>query len=211
MVERLARRRAARRGRRARSPRDETGRERAAAELPLERRFAQPGGVGAEEDGGEVGGGRDGEDADQDRGRVEPARERVAGGVPDRDAARGDPADRGAERERGQDRGDREDGVDRAQLARRRRAGAQRVGGAAEDDPDRGDEERDRERRGDRAERDRVGGPDDGQHEDEPDVVRLPDRPHRVVRVVADRVGVGAFPAVQLPEAGAEVGPASTA
>src|SRR5215216_3233499 len=30
-------------------PADETGRERAGAELPLERRFAQPGGVGAEE------------------------------------------------------------------------------------------------------------------------------------------------------------------
>ena len=41
-------------------------------------------------------------------------------------------------------------------------AGAQREGGAAEDDPDRGDEERDREGRGDRAEGAREGGPDDG-------------------------------------------------
>jgi len=42
-------------------PADETGREPAIAELPLERRFAQPRGVRAEEDGGEVRGGYDGE------------------------------------------------------------------------------------------------------------------------------------------------------
>jgi hypothetical protein len=95
-------------------PADETGRERADAELPLERRFAELGGVGAEEDGGKVGGGHDSEDADQERGRVEPARELVASGVPDRDAAGSDPADRGAECERGQNRGEGKGGVDRA-------------------------------------------------------------------------------------------------
>src|SRR5438477_4883530 len=134
-------------------PTDETGRERARSELPLERRFAEPGGVGAEEHGRQVGGRRDGEDADQERGGVEPARELVAGGVPDRNAAGSDAADGGAQGERGQDRGERKNGVDRAQLAYGGGARAERVGGAAEDDPDRGDEERDRKRRGDRAER----------------------------------------------------------
>ena len=185
---------------------DETGRERARSELSLERRFAEPGGVGAEKHSRQVGGGRDGEDADQERGRVEPARELVAGGVPDRDAARSDTADRCAQCERGQDRRERKHAVDRAQLVRRRRACTQRIGGAAEDDPHRGDEERDRERRADRAERARVGGPDDGEHEDQPDVVRFPDGTHRAVGVVADRSGVGAVPRGQLPPAGAEVG-----
>src|SRR4029453_8845428 len=41
-------------------PADETGRERAGAEFPLELRFALPGGVRAEEDGREVRGGHDG-------------------------------------------------------------------------------------------------------------------------------------------------------
>src|SRR5262249_58009231 len=68
---------------------DETGRERAGAELLLEPGLALPGGVGAEEDGGQVRGGHDGEDADQQRRRVEPARPWVAGGIPDRDAPPG--------------------------------------------------------------------------------------------------------------------------
>src|SRR5204863_8281557 len=92
---------------------DEPGRGCAGAELPLERRLAEPGGVGAEKDRRQVGGGYDGEDADQERGQVEPARELVAGRVPDRNAARSDPADRRAERERGEDRGEGKGGVDR--------------------------------------------------------------------------------------------------
>ena len=95
-------------------PADEPGCERARAELPLERGLAEPGGVGAEKDGREVGGGRNGDDADQERGRVEPARELVAGGVPDRDAPGSDSADGGAEREWRQNRREREGGVDRA-------------------------------------------------------------------------------------------------
>jgi hypothetical protein len=67
-------------------PADKAGRERARTEFPLERRFTEPGGVGSEEHGREVGGGRDGEEADQERGRVEPARELVADRVADRDA-----------------------------------------------------------------------------------------------------------------------------
>src|SRR5207253_10357809 len=50
-------------------PADEAGCERAGSELLLERRFTEPGGGGAAKNGREVGGGRDGEDADQERGR----------------------------------------------------------------------------------------------------------------------------------------------
>ena len=84
--------------------------------------------------------------------------------------------------------------------------GPQRVGGAAQDDPDAGDEQRDRECRGDRPERARVGGPEDGQHEDQPDVIGLPDRRHRMVGVLADALPVLAAPGEELPEAGTEVG-----
>ena len=51
-----------------------------------------------------------------------------------------------------------------------------------------------------------TGGPDDGDHENQPDVVCLPDRAHRAVGVVADRVGIRPFPRGELPPAGAEVG-----
>src|SRR6185437_1162826 len=51
----------------------------------------------------------------------------------------------------------------------------------------------------------RVRRPHHRQHEDQPDVIRLPDGPHRRVRVVANLVGMA--PArEQLPEARAEVG-----
>ena len=61
------------------------------------------------------------------------------------------------------------------------------------------------ERRGDRAERRRVGRPADDEHEDQPDVVGLPDRPHRVVRMLAQRTVALAPTAEQLPEARPEV------
>ena len=64
---------------------------------------------------------------------------------------------------------------------------AQRVGGAAQDDPDRGDQQGHRERRRDRGEHPRVRRPADNENEDQPDVIRLPDRANRVARVVAKR------------------------
>ena len=85
------------------------------------------------------------------------------------------------------------------------RARPQGVGAAAQDDADRRDEERDRERRRDRPEHLRVAGPEHRQHEDQPDVVRLPDRPHRVVGVVADAARRLSSAGDQLPQAGAEV------
>jgi hypothetical protein len=88
----------------------------------------------------------------------------------------------------------------------RRRAGAHRVGAAAQDDSDPGDEERDRERRGDRAERGRVSRPHDGEHEDQPDVVGLPDGRHARVGVIADLLRTLAASSGELPEAGAEIG-----
>ena len=73
--------------------------------------------------------------------------------------------------------------------------------------PNTGDEQRHRQRRGDRPERPRIGGPEHGQHEDQPHVVGLPDRRHRLVGVLADPLGVLAAARGQLPEPGAEVGP----
>src|SRR5581483_12353821 len=106
------------------------------AEASLQRMLAVVGGVRREVDGGEVGGGGDGEEADEDRGRVQPARPQVSGGVADRDAVGGDAADRGAERERNEDRGEGEERVDPSCLSRRPGARAQRIGGAAEDEPE---------------------------------------------------------------------------
>src|SRR5256884_8084180 len=120
----------------------------------------------------------------------------------------GDRADHGAERERRQHRREREDGVDPALLTGSPGSRTQGVGAPAHDDPDAGDEERDRERRRDRAEGGRVGGPDDGEDEDQPDVVGLPDGRHRMMGLVANLVGLLASARDELPEAGAEGGAA---
>ncbi len=66
--------------------------------------------------------------------------------------------------------------------------GAQPVGGLvegeagpAQDDPERGEAERDEERGHDRLERGRESGPQNDEDEDQPDVVCLPHRPDRPV------------------------------
>ena len=77
---------------------------------------------------------------------------------------------------------------------------------AAEDDADRGDEER-RSRGSRTASRKHAGsGPQDGDHQDQPHVVGLPHGCHCVVAEVADPLAPFAAAAHQLPEAGAEVG-----
>ena len=58
------------------------------------------------------------------------------------------------------------------------------------------------------AERDRIGGPADHEHEDQPHVVRLPDRAHRMEGVLAQLAPVRAAPAEEEPEPRAEVGAA---
>jgi hypothetical protein len=103
-----------------------------------------------------------------------------------------------------------ENGVDHSKLTRRGGTGAQRVRGAAEDDADAREEERDRERRGDRSERRRVGSPEDGEHEDQPDVVGLLHRGHRMVRVFAGLLAAPPATGEELPEACAESAPART-
>ena len=65
-------------------------------------------------------------------------------------------------------------------------SGSQGVGGSPEDDPNAGDEQRNRQRRADRAEHDRIGRPHDGEHKDQPHVVGLPHRRHRVVSMVTN-------------------------
>ena len=72
--------------------------------------------------------------------------------VADGHAPRGDAADDSAQRKRREHRREREHEVHAATLARTRGAGAQRVGGAAHDDADAGDEQRHRQRGGDRRE-----------------------------------------------------------
>jgi hypothetical protein len=186
--------------------------ERAHAERLCQRPLAEPHRVGRQVHRGQVRGDGHGKHAHEERRPVHPARERVALRVADRHAARGDAADRGAEGERDDDRREREHQVDRAQLAPGPRPDAQSVGGAAQDDPDRRDEERHRERRHDRGERRRVARPADDEHEDQPDVIRLPDRPHGVVRVVAHGLpALVARAGQQRPEPCAEVGAAEHA
>src|SRR5207247_726271 len=89
----------------------EAGAECAAAEVRLELQATIVCGVGGEVDRGQVGAAWDREDTDEDRGRVQPAREEVAGGVAHWDAVGRDAADRGAECKRGHDRGQGEGGV----------------------------------------------------------------------------------------------------
>jgi len=67
-------------------------------------------------------------------------------------------------------------------------------------------EQRDRQRRGDRGERRGVGRPGDRQDEDQPYVVGLPDGRHRLVCVIADALARAPRTRQQLPEARAEVG-----
>jgi hypothetical protein len=78
------------------------------------------------------------------------------------------------------------------------------VGGPAQDDPDRRNEERHRQRREDRGEDLGIRRPADHQHEDEPDVVCLPDRAHRSVRVLAEGAALLAARR-ELPESRAEI------
>ena len=68
------------------------------------------------------------------------------------------------------------------------------------------EEERDEERREYRAERQREGGPEDHEHEDQPDVVRLPDRRHRALDHAAHAPAALGPAGGEVPEAGAEVG-----
>ena len=183
------------------------------AECPLAERLLQLGladahRVGREVDRGQIRRCRDGDPAEGDRGRVEPARDEIALGVADGHAPRGDSADHGAESEGREDRRAGEEDLDPPLLARGRRSRAQGICGAAEDDADAADEERNRERRGDRPEGHRVGRPADDEHEDQPDVVGLPDRAHRVMRVLAQLPVAFTAAAQQLPEAGAEIGAA---
>src|SRR5207244_10343928 len=68
--------------------------------------------------------------------------------------------------------------------------------------------QRDRQRRRDRGERGRVSGPADDEDEDQPDVIRLPYRAHGVMGVLPNRPTTLTRAPSELPEPGAEVGPA---
>ena len=74
-----------------------------------------------------------------------------------------------------------------------------------EHDPQQRDEQDDGECRGDRAERLRVGGPEHRQDEDQPHVVGLPNRSHRMVSELPHPIAALAASSEQLPKPGAEV------
>ena len=78
----------------------------------------------------------------------------------------------------------------------------------AQDDPDRRERERDVEGGHHRGERLGEAGPEEDEDEDQPDVVRLPDRRDRALDPVADRLGVGRAAGEELPEPRTEVGAA---
>ena len=77
---------------------------------------------------------------------------------------------------------------------------------AAKHDSDQGDGEWQVERHAQNPECRRKSGEQADDHEDQPHVVGLPHRGHRVVRVLADARRVATAPRGELPRAGAEVG-----
>jgi len=85
---------------------------------------------------------------------------------------------------------------------------AERERRPAGDDADRDQGERDVEGGSDGREQWRERGPDDDEDEDQPDVVGLPDRPDRVLDECAAGPTVLRVAGNQVPEPGAEVGPA---
>ena len=118
----------------------------------------------------------------------------------------GDRADHGAEEERHEHRRGREDGAERARLGHRRRLAAHGERGAAEDDPQRGAEQRHVERRHDRAEEHRERRPQHDEQEDQPHVVGLPHRAHRALDHPAHPPAARVAARGQVPEARAQVG-----
>ena len=173
--------------------------------MPLVR---QPPGVPHEVDRGEERDDADREDATEDRGRVHPARPRVAGLAAGRHPTR---RDRAGDRPHAVGHEHRRDGERGAEVAAI--AGAE--DGLAEGEarsPQHDAEGRDRER-DEQGERDRrVGlgeaGPQDDEAEDQPDVVGLPHRCDRVVDHLAGSLAALGASGDEVPEAGPEVGAA---
>ena len=130
-----------------------------------------------------------------------PARELVARGVADRHPTRGHAAHRRAQEEGHENRRQGEHRPEAALLVDAGRLAAQREGSTAKDDSDRGREEGNRERRGDRPEGLGKARPHHHEDEDQPDVVGLPDRCHGVLDACPQSLVAGG----EVPDAGAEV------
>ena len=145
-------------------------------------------GVGGQVDRREEGADGDRQRPDHRPRGVGPAGPDVAGGVALGHAPRGDPAEGGAEEEGREHRGD---GERRPVGAAHPEAGRDLAEGEArpaQDDAERRQREGDEQRGEDRAVGRREGGPEDHQDEDQPDVVRLPDRPDGAVDERARRL-----------------------
>src|SRR5215211_1599157 len=161
-----------------------------------------------EVDGGQVGHRRHGQDASDDRGRVDPAVDRVAGLAAGWYAARGDAAGDGAHAVGHQHRGDGERSAEDPAFTGGGDHLAEGEADAAQDDAKGRDGEGHEQRQGDRG----VGlgerGPQDDEDEDQPDVVGFP---HRTDRTFDGGAGAPASLGAargQVPEPGPEVGAA---
>ncbi len=186
--------------------RDDRAPHRAAPEITDEIGATAALGVGGEVHRGEESADHHGHQPTEHRRRVQPTPQHVAGLFPRRHAAGRHSADDGAEHERCEQRRRRERRTEPAAQWQRLRGLAEGERRAPEDDPDRGQCEWYVERRHDWRERRRERGPQHDQHEDQPDVVRLPHRRDRLLDQRARRPSPLVAPGDEVPEAGAEVG-----
>ncbi len=169
------------------------------------RVVCQSAGVPDEVHGGQVGAGRHGEHAADDRRRVDPAGPGIAGLAACGYAAGRDRAGNGTHAVRHEDRGEGEDRAQRPPFGRTEEALAEREACAAQHDPKRDEGEGNEERERDRREGLGEPGPEHDQREDQPHVVGFP---HRADGVVDERpwsLAPVRSAGDEVPEPGAEV------
>ena len=150
-----------------------------AGEIALEVGVAEAPRVAGQEDRREVGARGHEEDADQEGDGIHPARDRISLRVADRNAARGDSAGHGAHEERRQYRRERERAGGQAPAPLPCGHPLECEARATEHDPESREAERDEQGRHDRREGLGKAGPQHHEHEDQPDVIGLPDRADR--------------------------------
>ena len=181
------------------------GRQRSGGEVALEVGGTGAAGVADEEHRRQVRGRGDEERPDQQRERIQPARDGIAGGVADGHPARRDGADHGAHEERREQRREAEEALGEPTALESSRRLVEREPGAPQHDAERGEAERDEQRGEDRLERGRERRPEHHEDEDQPDVVGLPDRADRPVDQLARAPAAVAAAGDQAPEPGPEV------
>ena len=189
-------------------PRDHRGEDRAASEVGHHLLVGQATRVPDEVDGGEIGSHDHGEGSTEDGRRVDPAVPRIAGLPACGDAARGDAAHHRPQAVGHEHGRDGEDGAELPPVAGADHGLVEREARASKHDAQRGDRQRHEQRERDRRVRLREAGPQHDEGEDEPDVVRLPDRGDRVIDHRARTSPPRRSSGDEIPEAGTEVGAA---